>query len=307
MKNPVPLTDFWTDPTTERQLQRWIDDALQEDAAHRDAATSPLFPAGTGRARATIVAEEEGVLCGGPAAFAAFRALDEAAVAVTAPDDGAWLPAGSTALAVEADAGALLSGERTALNVLSHLSGIATEARRWVEAVPGVTVLDTRKTLPGLRRFQKYAVRCGGATNHRGDLAEFPMIKENHRILFARRRLGREPDGSELAAMLAEVRADHAGVVQVEVEDYRSFAICLEAGVELILLDNRTPDEIRGWISRARDEGLPLAAELEASGGMTRQNAADFAASGVTRISVGALTHRVRALDFSLDVDWAES
>ena len=300
------LADFWTENATESAMRRWIDAGLREDEARGDTATAALFGPGSGRARATIVAEEPGVFCGGPAAVEVFRSLDGAATEISRETEGTLLACGAVAVVVEADVAAVLSGERTALNILGHLSGIASESHRWVKAAPGVTVLDTRKTLPGLRRFQKFAVRCGGATNHRGDLAEFPMIKENHRRLFAEQHGVATPPGKEIDEILVRVRAHTNAPVEIEVEDYESFEICLRAGVELILLDNQTPEVISEWIARAREAGLAIDAQLEASGGISRESAGAFAGSGVTRISVGALTHSVRAMDYSLDVCWVD-
>lgn len=304
------MTDIWTEADLV-DLDRLIDVALIEDRVDEDEATLALFGDEERRVTATITAGDTGVFCGGPAARRVFTRLDPAA-SIDHFDEGAPVAPRDIVFTVTADALAVLGGERTALNFMSHLSGVATTVHRWQRMAGSVKVLDTRKTLPGWRRVQKAAVRVGGGTNHRADLAEFPMFKENHRDLFRKAVL---PSGGtaedEIAALLERLRArGWSGPVQIEVEDYESFRACLRHRVDWILIDNRTPETITAWIERVEAE-LPdlggraaFGPRLEASGGIDADTLSAYAASGVGRISLGALTHSVRAFDFSLHVDW---
>lgn len=305
------LEGFWRDQGTLHALSRWIRSGLDEDRVGDDRATSSLFPAGAGPVDAILTAVEPGVLAGGPAAVACFREMDPEVVERRRVLDGTEVTPGQVVLEVRASVAAVLGAERTALNLFSHLSGIATRVREWTREAPGLEVLDTRKTLPGIRRFQKYAVRCGGGVNHRMDLAEFPMIKENHRKLFRDQFLPQGATASEeIATIAGKLRAaGPVGPLEVEVEDRESFFACLEHGVDLVLLDNQTPETIAEWIGDARGQGGAIAAALdrtalEASGGITNEGLAAYAACGVSRISLGALTHSVKALDLSLHVQW---
>jgi len=291
---------FWTRPEVVELLGGIISAALAEDRAGEDITSRALLPADGRRAVATITAGERGVICGVPAALAVFRRLDPGSEARIALPDGSPVAAGATVLEVEGSAIPLLAAERTALNLLAHLAGIATRTAEWVARAGDTAVLDTRKTFPGARLLQRRAVAAGGGRNHRFDLAEFPLVKENHRALFG------SGGAEEIAAIVARLRAAAPGrPVEIEVEDEASFRSALLAGADLVLIDNRTPAEIARWISAARAAGLsPSPSSLEASGGITGETIGEYARSGVGRVSIGALTHSVRALDLSLHVRW---
>jgi nicotinate-nucleotide pyrophosphorylase (carboxylating) len=268
-------------PDLEAQVRR----ALAEDVGTGDL-TAALVPAER-LARARIVSREDGVLCGTAWAEATFRALDPRAVVNWVHRDGARIGADTLLCTVEGPARALLTGERTALNFLQTLSGTATAARRHADAVAhtGCQVLDTRKTIPGLRTAQKYAVACGGGTNHRMGLYDAILIKENH-IAAA---------GSIAEAVKAARRTAPGVKLEVEVETLAELDEAIAAGVELVLLDEFSLDELRAAVARSAGR-----VRLEASGGMGLDGLAAVAATGVDFVSVGALTKHVRALDLSM-------
>jgi nicotinate-nucleotide pyrophosphorylase (carboxylating) len=259
--------------------------ALQEDVGSGDL-TSLLVPADE-MASATVVAREPAVLAGSPWFDAVFRRLSPAVQVHWRTEDGARLEAGATICTVEGPARSLLTGERTALNFLQTLSAVATVTRGYVDAVAGTkaVVVDTRKTLPGLRLAQKYAVRIGGGRNHRMGLYDGILIKENHIAA----------TGGIRAALETATRLNAKVPVQIEVESLAQLAEALEAGAKLILLDNFTLDELRdaARVNAGR-------AQLEASGGITLETLRAVAETGVDRISVGALTKDVKAIDLSL-------
>jgi nicotinate-nucleotide pyrophosphorylase (carboxylating) len=207
-------------------------------------------------------------------------------------DDGARLDAGDALLTVEADARGLLTAERTMLNLVSHLSGIATETARWVAAVEGThaKIRDTRKTLPGLRALQKYAVRVGGGANHRMGLGDAALIKDNH-VAAA---------GGVVEALRAVRAAAPDLPCEVEVDSLEELDEVLAEGIELVLLDNFPVWQTQIAVQR-RDARAP-ATQLESSGGLSLESAAEYAGTGVDFLAVGALTHSVRVLDIGLDV-----
>lgn len=266
-----------------RQVWRW----LEEDLGSGDL-TAALIPEGAG-AVAEVVAREPLVLCGREWFEAVFRLLDPSCHFHWEAEEGEEVEEGRRLCQLEGRARALLSGERTALNLLQTLSGTATLARRFAEAVRGlpVQVLDTRKTLPGLRALQKYAVRVGGCQNHRMGLFDAVLIKENHLRFFPSLR----------EAILA-ARARYPDVeIEVEVENLEQLEEALEAGAGLILLDNFPMD----WLVEAVKINRGRA-RLEASGNVTLENIRQIASTGVDRISVGALTKNVRAVDLSMRI-----
>jgi nicotinate-nucleotide pyrophosphorylase (carboxylating) len=266
--------------------------ALGEDRGPADITTLACVPPGT-RGSARIFARESGVLAGLPVAEQVFREQDPGLVLTRRAEDGAVLKPGDTVLEIKGEAASILIGERCALNFLQHLSGIATETRRYVEAVAGTgtQILDTRKTLPGLRALQKYAVRCGGGTNHRMGLYDQFLIKDNH--------LAFTGGGSRLAeAIRAARRLDPQAKLEVEVDCIEQIGEILAQGVDFILLDNMTLEQTREAVAIIAGR-----ARTEASGNMTLARVKEVAATGVDFISVGALTHSVRALDFSLELD----
>lgn len=275
--------------TLEEARARNVRDALREDVGTGDwtALLVPRRPA-----RALVEVREEAVLCGRDWFEAVFRALDPAVSVAWRYEEGADMAAASEVCEVRGDVRALLTGERSALNFLQLLSATATAARRHARAIAGVSpnprgcaVLDTRKTIPGLRRAQKYAVRVGGGANHRLALWDGILIKENHVAA-----------AGGIAAALERARALQAGVeIQVEVERLEQLDEALTAGATSVLLDNFTIDQIRAAVALSGGRAL-----LEVSGGVTLENLREIAATGVDRISIGALTKDVRAVDFSM-------
>jgi nicotinate-nucleotide pyrophosphorylase (carboxylating) len=270
------------------QLAEQVAAALREDIGPGDL-TAALVPSRQ-RVHGQIVTREAAVLCGRPWAEACFRQLDPQVRLDWHVDDGARLVPGQTLCDIEGPARAILTAERTALNFLQLLSATATAARRFVAAVAGTgcTVLDTRKTLPGLRSAQKYAVHCGGASNHRMGLYDRILIKENH-ILAA----------GSIAAALEAARALGTGTsIEVEVESLAEFEQALDAGADLVLLDDFSLQDMATAVTRNRARGRP--ARLEVSGSVSLQSVRAIAATGVDFVSVGALTKHVRAVDLSL-------
>ena len=268
------------------EIERNVAAALAEDVGSGDL-TAPLTPAGK-TARAIVMCRQEAVICGQPWFDATILKLDPAAKVAWTVAEGMHVPAGTRVCVVSGNARALLAAERVALNFLQTLSGVATVTRRYVEAIAGTRarIVDTRKTLPGLRLAQKYAVRVGGGSNHRIGLYDAMLIKENH-IAAA--------GGIRQAITLARKLADTGAWIQVEVENLDQLREALDAGAIMILLDNMSPHRMREAVKIAGDR-----AELEASGGITLENVRAIAETGVHRISVGALTKDVKAADFSM-------
>ncbi|MBK8870807.1 MAG: carboxylating nicotinate-nucleotide diphosphorylase [Elusimicrobia bacterium] len=271
---------------------------LAEDRAGRDL-TSRMFVPARARGRAVIVANRPGVLAGGPMAQAVFEAMGLSARGLV--KDGARVRPGQKLLAVQGPLRAILSAERTALNFLTHLSGIATLTRRCVDAAGpgGPAVLETRKTLPGLRDLQKYAVRMGGGKNHRRDLSDAVLIKENHLAFFS------TPGGrSDLVRRVKRVQRSGRWV-EMECRNRSEILWALEAGADILLLDNIPVSRLKGlvhWIRRECGKKGRMAPSLEVSGGVTPEMVPRLARAGIDRISIGRLTHSAPALDMSLDV-----
>ena len=272
----------------EHQIEAAVRAALTEDLGDGDV-TAALIP-GKATARAAVISREDAVLCGGPWFEAVFRAVDERAAVHWEARDGDRVGPEQALCTVEGPARALLTAERTALNFLQTLSGTATRTRRFVDAVAGlpVRILDTRKTLPGLRYAQKYAVRAGGGHNHRMGLYDGILIKENH-ILAA---------GSIAAAVGAARRLGTALAVEVEVENLDEAGQALEAGADILLLDNFPLSALREAV--ALNQRTAGRAHLEASGGVDLDTVRTIAETGVDSISVGSLTKDVRAVDLSM-------
>ncbi len=270
--------------------------ALSEDRAGDDVTTQAVVEPDL-VARGQLVAREAGVVCGLVVARQVFTTLDEQVTFEAHVADGDSVDGEAMLATVTGPAQAILSGERTALNLVQHLSGIATLTSRYVEAVAGTgcVILDTRKTTPGLRDLDKYAVRCGGGANHRRDLAVMAMIKDNHREALTRQ-------GKTLAQAVATIR-QHAPAtpIEIEVDSLAELQGALDAKPEWILLDNMTPAEMREAVAMVGGR-----AKLEASGGITIERVAEIAATGVDAISVGALTHSAPALDVALDIDFED-
>jgi len=269
-----------------------VEAALAEDRGAGDWTTECTVPPER-RARARIVAKETGVVAGVALARHAFLCLDSDA-RVECRDDGARVGAGDLVVDIQARARAILTAERVALNFLQHLSGIATLTARYVSAVAGTAAVisDTRKTTPMLRRWEKYAVRCGGGTNHRGRLDEMLLVKENH-IAAA---------GGVVAALqcaLTAGRARRLGV-EIEVRSRPEFDAALALAPDRILLDHWTPDDVAAAVRARGDRKTP---RLEVSGNLSLDTIAAYARAGADILSVGAITHSAPALDLSLLVD----
>ena len=280
---------FFVDPTDPSMLSLVLLDvarALQEDLGSGDLTAGLIDP--TRRARARVLARESAVICGGPWATAAVRALDPTARITWHVQEGQRCTADQVVLEVEGSARALLSAERTALNFLQMLSAVATKTRTYVDAVAGTKahIVDTRKTLPGLRMAQKYAVRMGGGTNHRIGLFDAVLIKENH-IAAA---------GGVTAVLRAtEKVAAQAQFIEIEVETLAQLAEALEAGAKMVLLDNMDVATLHEAVRLNAGRAI-----LEISGGVTLDGLRALAETGVDRISIGALTKDVKATDFSM-------
>jgi nicotinate-nucleotide pyrophosphorylase (carboxylating) len=273
-------------------VHRVISTALEEDLRYGpDATTAACVPAGA-VAMARVSSRGPGTLAGLPVFLAVLDAvLGAGGYEITAQrQDADRLVAGDVALTVRAPVAGLLTAERTALNLLCHLSGVATATAAWVDAVAGTgaSIRDSRKTLPGLRALQKYAVRCGGGVNHRMGLGDAVLIKDNHVIA-----------AGSVTAALAAVRA-HAPALpcEVEVGTLDELDEALAAGVSLVLLDNMTVSQC----AEALRSAAGSATELEVSGGLTLDVARAYAATGVRYLSVGSLTHSAPALDLGLDL-----
>jgi len=263
--------------------------ALAEDVGEADVTSQATVPEGT-RAVATITQKASGVVFGLEAAEATFMALDPDVTLERLGPEGEWSEPPAPVLRVTGDARALLAAERTALNILQHLSGIATLTARCVHAVEGtgVGILDTRKTIPGLRALEKAAVVAGGGTNHRAGLYDMVLIKENHVAL-----------AGGIAAAVAAAKASHPDLpLEVECRTPGDVDEALDAGARRLLLDNMSPDDLR-----AVAEHVGGRARLEASGGVTFETLRSYAETGVDWISVGALTHSAPALDLSLTME----
>jgi len=284
-----------TDESTEliAALERAVDASLEEDLGDRgleaDVTTTPIVPPSLMGA-ATLKAKQDGVVCGLRTLAIVFRTFDGDMKIDIRIRDGDEIHAGDVLASLEGSANVLLVGERTAINIMSHLSGIATLAREFVRRAPGVEISDTRKTLPGLRLLEKYAVRTGGGANHRFALWDGILVKDNHIVA-----------AGSIGEAVRRARAGMAMPVQAECESLEQVDEALDNGAMALLLDNRTPDELRSWVPHIREKRE--FAMIEASGGITLANVADYATTGVDRISIGALTHSAPSLDLSFSLD----
>jgi nicotinate-nucleotide pyrophosphorylase (carboxylating) len=274
-------------------IARQVAQALAEDLGGGDV-TAALVPASQ-QVRALIVAREPAILCGTDWVEATFKQLDPAIRLEWLAADGQPLVAGGTVLRLTGAARPILTGERTALNFLQTLSATATAAHRYVEAVAGTgcRILDTRKTLPGLRLAQKYAARCGGAQNHRLGLHDMVLIKENH-ILAA----------GSIARAIETARRTSPGVpVEVEVESLAEFDQASAAGADIIMLDELSLEDMREAVARNQKRAPKV--KLEASGSVTLATVREIALTGVDYISIGGITKHVQAVDLSMRFEFA--
>ena len=280
------------DPSAYHDLLRSF---LAEDLGRGDITTETTVPAGK-RARGEVICKAPLVLAGIDLFVAVFRLLDPSAEAELLAKDGDAIALGKVAARVRASARALLTGERVALNLLQRLSGVATLTRRYVIAVEGTKaeILDTRKTTPGLRALEKYAVRVGGGANHRKDLGEAILIKENHIRLAG---------GVSAALTAAETARGRAAWIEIEVTNRHELRAALRHAPDVILLDNMSPSLVREAVEEVGEFASPRKIRTEASGGITLENVREFAEAGVDWISVGALTHSAPAVDISFEIE----
>ena len=268
-----------------------VDVALREDLDAGDITTEACIPADA-RVVAHAVARKAIVVCGGAVFARVFHKVDPTLVVETAQRDGVLCKPGDRLWTVRGSARSVLMGERIALNFVQRMSGIATVTHGYVAALPeGSTtrITDTRKTTPGLRALERYAVRCGGAHNHRNDLGSAVLIKDNH--ITAAGSIGK-------AIERARARAPHTSKIECEVDTLEGLDEALAAGAEIVLLDNMDTSTIRQAVARTRGRAL-----LEASGGITLERIRELADAGVSAISVGALTHSAAAADIGLDFE----
>jgi nicotinate-nucleotide pyrophosphorylase (carboxylating) len=267
-----------------------VDRALAEDLAGGTDVTSAATVPAEQTAVGDLVARAGGVVAGLPVAQAVFAAVDPAVTFAYGAGDGDGVRRGDVLATVTGPTRSLLTAERTALNLLCHLSGVATATAQWVDAVAGTgaRIRDTRKTTPGLRALEKYAVRAGGGVNHRMSLSDAALVKDNHVIA-----------AGGVAKAFALVRATYPDLpVEVECDSVDDVREAVAAGADLVLLDNMSPTEMADAVVVTRPAGV----RTEASGGLTLDKAAAVAATGVDYISVGALTHSAKVLDIALDL-----
>jgi len=276
--------------------------AYLEDMGESGDITGQLLP-DTLQACAAFTAREELVLCGGAFLRDIANAYGKIETIVNF-EDGQTVSPGATIAQWTGPARAIMSAERTALNFIQHLSGIATQTQKYVHAVTGtgVKILDTRKTTPGWRELEKYAVRTGGATNHRRGLYDALLVKDNH---LAALEMAEDPITLEQLSPILKNLASRLGTdgfVEIEVDTLGQLAVALKLPVDVILLDNMSPEKLRQAVTMRNDAGLAEKVQLEASGGITLQTVGSIAESGVERISVGALTHSAPSVDIALDM-----
>ena len=288
------LSVAWVDELVERTLTEDLTGgpplpSAPDVAVGYDVTSAATVP-GTQFGTADLVARADGVVAGLPVAARVFRRLAPGATLTASATDGDRVRRGDVLLTVRGPVRALLAAERSALNIASRASGIATHTRAWADAIAGTgaTVLDTRKTTPGLRPLEKYAVRCGGGSNKRMGLYDVAMVKDNHVTA-----------AGSVAAAVAMVRERAPRVpVQVECDTVAQVTEAVEAGADFLLLDNMTPDQLRQAVAVVGDRDV----ELEATGGLTLAVAREYAGTGVDFLSVGALTHSSPILDLALDL-----
>ena len=285
------LIDGGLDPDSVAAIVRA---AVAEDLMGGIDVTSTATIPADHRSTATFGARQDGVIAGLPVAAAVIETVcgDAASEFVSKVPDGTRVAAGTTIAEVSAPTRLLLTAERTALNLLGHLSGVASATRRWADALDGTSavVRDTRKTTPGLRALEKYAVRCGGGTNHRMGLSDMALVKDNHVAA-----------AGSVTEAFRRVRDLAAGIaVEIEVDTLDGLREAIAAGADEVLIDNFTPDEMRQAVA-IRNQ-LDSAVRLEASGGLTLETARIVAETGVDYIAVGELTHSARVLDIGLDL-----
>lgn len=279
-------------------VEQIVDLALKEDLGTGDVTVRALVPPDI-EGEAVVVAKEAGVLAGMAVAAQVFTHVDRAVTVDSTLSDGADLEPRDTIMKIRGRVASLLESERTALNFLQHLSGVATVTRRFVDEVKGTgaVILDTRKTTPGLRVLEKAAVAAGGGGNHRMGLFDMVLVKDNHLALLSD---GDEPEAVRKAVGLARDRVAEGIAIEVEVSTTEGALAAARAGAEMILLDNMNLDELARTVREVKRECGEERPLLEASGGISLESVGAVARTGVDRISVGALTHSVKALDIAM-------
>ena len=281
----------WLDAAhVDREVRRF----LAEDVGRGDVTSERVVPK-TARARADMVARQACVVAGLPLARAVFLVIDPEVAVAERATDGDRVAAGAVLAHVEGPAGPMLTGERVALNLVQRLSGIATLTRAYVDAIAGTSacVSDTRKTTPGLRMFEKYAVHVGGGRNHRMGLYDAILIKDNHRAIAG---------GAAAAVLAARQTNGDAMPIQIEVDTLADLPRVFDLGVEAVLLDNMTPSQVAEAVKLARAHPRGRDCWIEASGGITLETVRAYAEAGADTMSVGALTHSAPAVDIALDI-----
>ena len=277
-----------------KEVDRIVDIALEEDLSEGDITTEALI-AEAEHGKAYLVAQTEGILAGISLTNKVFQKVDPSLKVTELYADGDKINPGDRLAAVEGSVSGILRAERTALNFVQRLSGIATETARYVAAISKTEAIikDTRKTTPGLRVLEKYAVKCGGGHNHRLNLGSGIIIKDNHLIVTNRR-------GVRIAEAvnMARKRSHEDTQIEIEVESLEQAKEAIDAGADIIMMDNMSLDEIRKVVEISRGRAC-----TEASGGINLSNVADVAETGVDFISIGAITHSAEALDISLELE----
>ncbi len=278
-----------------KEYRHIVLEACREDAVEEDITTNLIIPKAK-RSQGKMVFKEEGVLCGVKVAKYVFRLLDKQAKFIEHFHDGDIVKKGQTVLTIKAKTRALLTGERTALNFISYLSGVATNTKKYVDAVKPykVKILDTRKTTPVMRRLEKYAVKCGGGTNHRINLIDFVLIKDNHRMAIANQV-------KCLSETIKFFRKRTNKLIEIEVDNFDQLKQALKADPDIVMLDNMNVAQIKKAIQITRKIKGNKSPILEASGGINLNNIRDIARTGVDHISVGALTHTHRFINISME------
>lgn len=280
-------------PLSRHYVRRVVANALEEDAAFNDATTLATIGDSDTRATAQLVAKQPGIIAGIQVAEETFRALDPHASFTPHLTDGDPVEPGSNIATINGNAAAILSAERTALNLLQRMSGIATLTAKYVDAIQGTnaTIVDTRKTAPGLRLLDKYSVLTGGGGNHRMSLADCILIKDNHIAAM-------QQQGMTIGHIVRQARANapFSIKIEIEVENIPDAIDAMKAGADIVMLDNMPPETMRQAVLQRTGDTL-----LEASGNINLTTVRQTAQTGVDIISVGELTHSVPALDISLD------
>lgn len=277
-----------------QQIRQLIELALQEDLGHGDITTDSLIP-DSEHSTASVIARAEGIIAGTEVAKEVFLRIDPELDIEILIKDGSKVKPGDVIARLRGRVPSILKAERLALNFLQHLSGIATETARYVQTVSGlpVSITDTRKTIPGLRLLEKYAVRVGGGKNHRMHLGDGVLIKDNHLAVLRRK-------GSSIRQIIARARhkVPPGTKIEIEVKTPEEAREAAEAGADIVMLDNMNLEDMRRSVQLIRGRAL-----IEASGGITLDRVRAVAETGVDTISVGALTHSAKALDISLELD----